>query len=79
MGSFISSSIMCRNTNVTNNKKCYTCSKSIDDKTYIICVRCKIALHNDCEVSYGNKYFTVCPQCDRCGSLGTIHAPNNNN
>ena len=77
MGSFISANMMFCNKNVNNNKICYTCSKNIDDKTYIICVRCKIALHNDCEVSYGHKYYTVCPRCDRCGSLGTMHAPMN--
>ena len=72
MGSFVStlSIFKCNN----NNKKCYTCSKIIDDKTYIICVRCKIALHNDCEASYGNKYNTMCPHCQRSGSLGTMYA-----
>ncbi len=77
MGSFISANMMFDNKNVTNNKKCkcYTCSKKIDDKTYIICVRCEIALHNECEASYGHKYYTVCPRCDRGGSLGTMHAP----
>ena len=78
MGSFISShSIFSYNFNSNKDRICYTCSKNIDDKTYIICVRCKIALHNDCEASYGNKYFTVCPRCDRCGSLGTMHSPTN--
>jgi hypothetical protein len=47
----------------------------IDDATYIICVRCKIALHNSCEETYGHKYYTICPRCDRGGSLGTMYAP----
>ena len=75
MGSFVSTLGMFNCNNNNNNKKCYTCSKLIEDKTYIICVRCKIALHNDCEASYGNKYSTVCPRCDRCGSLGTMYTP----
>jgi hypothetical protein len=78
MGSFISAHMMFNNKNVKNNKICYKCLKIIDDKTYIICVRCKIALHNDCEASYGHKYYSVCPRCDRCGSLGTMHVPSNN-
>ena len=78
MGSFISAHMMFHNKNVINNEKCFSCSKIIDDKTYIICVRCKIALHNDCEACYGHKYYTVCPRCDRCGSLGIMQVPNNN-
>jgi hypothetical protein len=74
MGSFISANMMFYNTNVKNNKQCFKCSKIIDDKTYIICVRCKISLHNECEESYGHKYYTHCPRCDRYGSLGTIHS-----
>jgi len=78
MGSFISAHNMFANTSSSNknNKKCFKCSKIIDDKTYIICVRCKIALHENCEKSYGHNYFTVCPRCDSCGSLGTMHAQN---
>jgi hypothetical protein len=56
-------------------KKCYKCLQKIDDATYIICVRCKIALHNSCEETYGHKYYTICPRCDRGGSLGTMYAP----
>lgn len=48
--------------------------KKIDENNYIICVRCKIALHNNCEASYGNKYYTMCPRCERYGSLGTIQS-----
>ena len=78
MGSFISAHKMIWCNNEKNKHRiCYTCLKIIDDKTYIICVRCKIALHNDCETSYGHKYYTVCPRCDRGGSLGTMYAPNN--
>jgi hypothetical protein len=77
MGSFISANMMFANTSSSNknNKKCFKCSKIIDAKTYIICVRCKIALHNECEEYYGHKYYTQCPRCDRYGSLGTLHAP----
>jgi hypothetical protein len=74
MGSFISTDNIFANNK--NNKQCFKCSKIIDDRTYIICVRCKIALHNECEESYGHKYYTHCPHCDRCGSLGTLHANN---
>lgn len=78
MGSFISAHAMFYNNNEKNKHRiCYTCLKKIDDKTYVICVRCKIALHNHCEASYGHKYYTVCPRCDRGGSLGTMHAPTN--
>ena len=73
MGSFISANMMFHNKTEKNDKKCFTCSKMIHDKTYIICVRCKIALHNDCESSYGHKYYTICPRCDRGGSLGKLH------
>ena len=76
MGSFISAHAMFSNNNNNNNNKiCYKCSKSIHDKRYIICVRCKIALHECCEESYGHKYYTQCPRCDRHGSLGTFHLP----
>jgi hypothetical protein len=77
MGSFISAHNMFTSNNdaVSNKKACFKCSKKITDATYIICVRCKIALHNNCEETYGNKYWTVCPRCDRCGSLGTMHSP----
>ena len=54
-------------------KTCYKCSKKINETSYVICVRCNISLHEYCEASYGYKYYTVCPRCDRCGSLGTIH------
>jgi hypothetical protein len=75
MGSFISAHNMFSGNNESNkHRTCYCCSKKIDDKTFIICVRCKIALHNDCEASYGHKYYTVCPRCDRGGSLGTMYA-----
>jgi hypothetical protein len=75
MGSFISSHNMFSYNNQDNKHRiCYCCLKKIDDKSFIICVRCKIALHNNCEVSYGNKYNTMCPRCERYGSLGTIYA-----
>jgi len=75
MGSFISAHkmIWCNNEK-SKNRICYTCSKQIQDKTFIICVRCQISLHNKCEQSYGHKYYTVCPRCDRGGSLGTMYA-----
>ena len=75
MGSFISAHSMFTGKNERNKHRiCYSCSKKIDDKTFIICVRCKITLHKDCEETYGNKYWTVCPRCDSCGSLGTMYA-----
>jgi hypothetical protein len=78
MGSFISAHNMFTSNNDIVNKKCFKCSKKITDNTYIICVRCKINLHNNCEESYGHKYFTTCPRCDRCGSLGTMYSPKMN-
>jgi hypothetical protein len=77
MGSFISAHKMFGNSNnndKTNNstKICYKCSKIIDESRYDICVRCKITLHSECEETYGHKYYTICPHCDRCGSLGTV-------
>ena len=82
MGSFISAHNMFNGNNEKNkHRTCYCCSKKIDDKTFIICVRCKIALHknNDCEASYVNKYYTICPNpiCNKkypCGTLGTMYA-----
>ena len=63
MGSFISAHSMFTGKNERNEENkhriCYSCSKKIDDKTFIICVRCKITLHKDCEETYGNKYYTV--------------------
>ena len=77
MGSYISThNLFCRSdngNNIKNTKICYKCSNIINESSYVICVRCKIALHDSCEASYGNKYWTICPRCDRCGSLGTIH------
>ena len=70
MGSFISSSAMF--TNKTIEKKCFTCSKKITEKTYIKCVRCNILLHKHCEELTSNKYYTICTRCDRGGSLGSI-------
>jgi hypothetical protein len=70
MGSFISSAAMYTNKNT--DKKCFTCSKKITEKTYIKCVRCDIFLHKQCEELTSNKYYTICPRCDRCGSLGSI-------
>jgi len=80
MGSFISALATFSGNNESNkHRTCYCCSKKIDDKTFIICVRCKIALHNDCEESYGNKYYTVCPNpvCNKehpRGTLGKMYA-----
>jgi len=88
MGSFISAHSMFTGKNESNERNkqnkdriCYSCSKKINDKTFIICVRCKIALHknNDCEASYVNKYYTICPNpiCNKehpCGTLGTMYA-----
>jgi hypothetical protein len=83
MGSFISAHSMFTGKNERNkqheqneNRICFTCSKKIDDKSFVICVRCKIVLHNNCEETYGNKYYCVCPRCDKVGSLGTMYAPN---
>jgi hypothetical protein len=78
MGSFISAHNMFVTgdgvKNAKNMKICYKCSKIINENIYIICVRCKISLHELCEASYyGDKYWTICPRCDSCGSLGTIH------
>jgi hypothetical protein len=73
MGSFISAHNMFTS-NIKPNKHriCYICTKNINDNVFVICVRCKISLHNNCEASYGNKYCTTCPRCERYGSLGTI-------
>lgn len=60
--------------NCINNsdKICLVCSKKIEDKTFIICVRCNIHLHNHCELdTCVSKYYTQCPNCQRCGSLAT--------
>ena len=79
MGSFISAHNMFSGNNESNkHRTCYCCSKKIDDKTFIICVRCKIALHNSCDSSYG-KGYTVCPNpvCNKkhpCGTLGKMYA-----
>jgi hypothetical protein len=71
MGSFISAHKMfCGSNNST--KICHKCSKIIEDTSYIICVRCKISLHSECEETYGNKYCTICPGCNNPGSLGTL-------
>jgi hypothetical protein len=74
MGSFISAHKMFRNNDNYNNSKnktiCFICSEDIKEKQFTVCVRCEIGIHNICEESYRtNKYYTVCPRCDRCGSL----------
>ena len=79
MGSFISAHSMFTGKNERNKHRiCYSCSKKIDDKTFIICVICKITLHKDCEETYGNKYYTICPNpvCNKehpCGTLGMMY------
>lgn len=81
MGSFISAHKMfCGNSsNIGNSdntnkiKICYECSKKIEEGSFIICVRCKILLHDKCEEIFrNNQTYTTCPRCDRCGSLGTV-------
>ena len=74
MGSFISAHKMFQSTDKNNykNKNCFICSEHIKEKQYTVCVRCKIGIHNICEESYRtSKYYTVCPNCDRGGSLAT--------
>ena len=82
MGSFISAhNMFCtidNGKNINNTKICYKCSKKINESRYVICVRCKISLHEICEALYGHKYWTICPRCDRCGSLGTKHETSTN-
>jgi hypothetical protein len=85
MGSFISAHSMFTGKNESNERNeqnkdriCYSCSEKINVKTFIICVRCKIALHKDCEESYGHKYYTICPNpvCNKehpCGTLGMMY------
>ena len=70
MGSFISS--QATYTDKNRNKLCFLCSKQITGKTYTICVQCNILLHNDCEAEHTKTCYTICPRCDRCGSLGKI-------
>lgn len=64
-----------KNNNDIGNKNkaiCFICLEHIQEKEHTVCVRCQIGIHNICEESYRtNKYFTVCPRCDRCGSLAT--------
>lgn len=69
MGSFIS----CTATYTDKpSNHCFLCSQQITEKTHIKCVRCNILLHNDCEKLHSNTCYTICPKCDRCGSLGQI-------
>lgn len=70
MGSFTSCTAMY--TGTPANQSCFLCSKNITEIKYIKCVRCNILLHNDCEKDFSNACYTICPKCDRCGSLGQI-------
>ena len=70
MGSFISSSAMYADKPAKNT--CFLCSNQITENKYIKCVRCNILLHDDCEAQYTKTCYTICPRCDRCGSLGMI-------
>lgn len=63
---------------VRNTPECFICSKKINTPPYITCVRCNIALHEDCEQSFRKSKgdnWCICPRCDRCGSLGIIVLP----
>jgi len=72
MGSFISSHNMY--TGKHFEKSCYICNKNIDNESYVICVTCKIKLHNDCEEKYRDaRSYCLCPKCQKIGSLGTIY------
>ena len=70
MGSFISSHAMYAGKSAKNT--CFLCSNQITENKYIKCVRCNILLHDDCEKQFSNTCYTICPRCDRCGSLGQI-------
>lgn len=57
-------------------KSCYICNKNISDNSYVICVRCKIRLHDNCqEIHNNNKNYCICPNpaCQKVGSLGSIY------
>jgi hypothetical protein len=72
MGSFISSHNMY--TGKYFEKSCYICNKNISDTSYVICVRCKIRLHDNCqEIHCANDNYCVCPKCQQIGSLGSVY------
>lgn len=76
MGIFVSKT----NPNNGSDEKCFICSSEIKEREFVVCVRCNIKLHNECEVNTRqNKYYTQCPNCHRCGSLGCKTASPNSN
>jgi hypothetical protein len=58
--------------NETNrNNVCYICRKTIEIEELVICVRCNIKLHSNCENIYShNRNYCKCPKCNKVGSLG---------
>ena len=71
MGNYISAHKMYCDDN-KNKTICFICSENIKEKQFTVCVRCNIGIHNICEELYRtNKYYTICPHCERCGSLAT--------
>jgi hypothetical protein len=73
MGSFISSHNMYLCTFF--GKSCYYCKQKITVNNYVICVRCKIKLHDECETKCtADRSHCLCPNpaCKKVGSLGSI-------
>jgi hypothetical protein len=57
--------------NATRNSVCYICRKNIEIDELVICMRCNIRLHSNCENIYRhNKNYCKCPNCNKVGSLG---------
>ena len=69
---------MCdKSTNTENNKTCLICWDYITADKWVMCVRCKILLHNECfekDRQIHNRNHCLCPHCQRVGSLGALNA-----
>jgi hypothetical protein len=53
------------------NNKCHICKKQIELEELIICTRCNIKLHCECEDAIRDgRAYCKCPNCNRIGSLG---------
>jgi excinuclease UvrABC ATPase subunit len=57
--------------NNTNDKNCLICWEETQKHNLVECHRCHIKLHDYCHDTYSaNRGYTVCPHCQRVGTLG---------
>lgn len=72
MGSYLSKINACPKQSAV----CATCSKKVDSKINVFCIRCNIVMHTECydTIQNFNHTYTTCPNCNKIGVLGTNKA-----